>query len=144
MVLDDVAKLLLGEFWLNFDFENAFFGQVCIYPRVAGLDDLVNVGLQHIWVRDWDLLDLLGVILLEVDYLRIGSGLADYQDMLVVSMQTFNLVVHLHEMSLLGTRWVLQREYHEYFVASQAKNLSVFHDLSCSCRVLYSLSVRID
>ena len=118
MALDDVAKLLLVEFGLNFDFEYAFFGQVCIYPRVAGLDDLVNVALHH-WVSDRDLLDLLGVIL-EVKDLSIGSDLADHQDMLVVSMQTFNLVRHLQKMSLLWTRWVLEREYHDYFVASQA------------------------
>ena len=118
MALDDVSKLLLVEFGLNFDFEYAFFGQVCIYPRVTSLDDLVNVALHH-WVSDWYLLDLLGVIH-EVQDLGIGSDLADHQDMLVMSMQTFNLVRHLQKMRLLWTAWVLKREYHDYFVATQA------------------------
>jgi hypothetical protein len=118
MALDDVAKLLLVEFRLNFDFEYAFFGQVCIYPRVACLDDLVNVALHH-WVSDWDLLDLLGVIH-EVQDLCIGSDLANHQDMLIMSMQAFNLVRHLLKMNLFWLRRVLEREYHDYFVASQA------------------------
>ena len=118
MALDDVAELLLVEFRLNFDFEYAFFGQVCIYPRVACLNDLLNVALHH-WLSDWDLLDPFGVIH-EVQNLGIGSNLADHQDMLVVSMQAFNLVRQLQKMNLFWLRRVLEREYHDNFVASQA------------------------
>jgi hypothetical protein len=100
MTLNDVAKLLLVEFRLHLHLEYALFGQVCIYSRVACLDDLVNVALHH-GVSDGDLLDLLGVIVEEVDDLRIGSNLADHQDMLVVRMQGFDLVRHLQWMRIL-------------------------------------------
>jgi hypothetical protein len=77
MLLNDVSKLLLTEFRLHFHLEYALFGQVRIYSRVPGLNDLVNVALHH-GVSDGDLLDLLGVIIDEVDDLGIGSDLADH------------------------------------------------------------------
>ena len=118
MALYNIILLLLIKFRLYFYCKYAFFGQVCIYPRVACLNDLVNVALHH-WVSDWDLLDPFGVIH-EVQNLGIGSNLADHQDMLVVSMQAFNLVRHLQKMNLFWLRRVLEREYHDNFVASQA------------------------
>ena len=76
MLLNDVSKLLLTEFRLHFHLEYALFGQVRIYSRVPGLNDLVNVALLH-WFSDWNLLYFLGVIL-EVQDLSIGFVLADH------------------------------------------------------------------
>jgi len=50
----------------------------------------------------------------------MGSDLADHQDMLVVSMQAFYLLSHLQKMSKFWTGRVIKREYHHYFLTSQA------------------------
>jgi hypothetical protein len=99
MALYNILKLFLIEFRLNFYLKNAFFGQVCIYPWFTSLDDLVYVAFHH-GVSDGKLLNFLGLIIEEVDYLGIGSELTDHQDMLVVSMQAFDLIHYMQKMSI--------------------------------------------
>ena len=105
MALYDIFLLLLIEFRLHFHFVYASIVQVCIYSSVPSLNDLVNVTINQ--VSDLNFLDLSWLII-KVHYLTIGFGLPDNQDMLVVSMQGFNLCRRVQKMSLVWTGWVFK------------------------------------